>query len=470
MYKISVLIRRVRAVFFLLAILLAAVLSTGYGAEPGTGSVSALPEFQTESKTPDYAAYEARISALEDMVKKKADKPDTKKAFVHRVTGRVYFDSYRLHGDISSPTPHFRENLNFAGIKDLRIGVIGEGFDHYSYMADMYFASSTGGVEIRDVWIAANDVPFLDTLKIGNHRVEEGISTLTPGFNTNFIFYEGNDFLNFYRLGISSRHLWADDHLRFFTGLFEYKPVATTKRNECAENLSWGWIANTRLTYMPYASRDDKGKIDGKYMMLIGGNYGYYNANNSDQTFSERYSQLSGFGALQTIKLGKVDHYQQAGIEFVMQHGPFALQSEAYARTYALDQYEKDATIMGMYLEGRLFLTGEYRRFNAQQAIWNTVNMNNNLDFEKGEYRNYFNHLGAWEVVARWGYTDLADFGKANLPGIDANRANEFTIGLNWYWTERARMMFNYSHIIPEDNAGGRSDLSVFASALRFHF
>ncbi|MDO5581348.1 MAG: porin [Planctomycetia bacterium] len=466
------------------------------------GSVNALPPFQTGStaekpaadkpvaeKTaeksaadpsasqkkdgkpaPDLAAYEARISALEDMVKKKADKPDSKNGFVHKVDGRVYFDSYRLSGDSSSPTPDFRKDLNYAGIKDLRIGVTGAGYEHYSYKADMYYASSTGGVEIRDVWICADDVPLLETVKVGNHRVEEGISTLTPGTQTTFAFYEGTDFLNFYRLGISSRHLWADNHVRLFMGLFEYKPVATTKRNECAENLSWGWIANTRLTYMPYASKDEKGVIDGKSMMLIGGHYGYYNANNSDQTFTERYSELSGFGALQTISLGKVDHYQQAGIELVMQNGPFAFQTEAYSRTYALNKYERDASLFGTYVEGRLFLTGEYRRFNAQQAIWNAVSMNNNLDFKKENGCNFFDHFGAWEVAARWGYTDLARFGKIGLPGINANRVNEFTFGLNWYWTERARMMFDYSHIIPQDNAGGSSDLDVFATALRFYF
>jgi len=412
-------------------------------------------------------ATEFRFKELQDLLKKKADKPDPMKGFVTKIDGRIYFDSYHLSGDRHSDTPSFRNDLNYNGIKDLRIGATGEGYRNYAYKVDFFFGTGNT-VEIRDVWLSVSDVPLLDAVKIGHHRVEEGISSLLPGMHTQFIFYDGADFINFYRLGVSSRHLWVQNRLRFFVGLFEFKPVAQQYRNETAERTNWGTIFNTRLTYMPYASKDKDGKIDGEHLMLFGVNYGYYDVDSAEQTFNQRYAHL--FGSLQRITIGDVSAYQQVGLEFAMQRGPFAVQSETYIRTYNRSGIFNDVTVWGMYLEGRVFLTGDFRRFNADQATWSGVTLKNNLEFEKKGDWNLVKHLGAWELAGNWSYTDLSDFGKAGLSGVLANRSHHFTVGLNWYWSERIRTMFNYTRIIPADKVGGHSEIDLFATALRYYF
>ncbi|MDO5567144.1 MAG: porin [Planctomycetia bacterium] len=441
------------------------LISSAYGADTKESGTPADTSTASDAEKP---SYEARLSALEDLMKKKADKPDTTNGFKTSLNGRVYLDYYDLSGDSSATTPSFRDDLSFGGFKDLRLGAVGEGYGHYAFKMDFYFANSNT-VEIRDVWFSADDVPGLSMFKIGHQRVEEGISSLLGGMHTNFISFEGCDFLTFYRLGLSSRHLWAEDRLRWHVGVYDYKPVAGQWRNEVSERLDWGVIANTRLTYMPYMSKSDDGKADGKQMMLWGVNYGFYDPNDATQTYTQRYSQISGFGALQRVSLGKVDHYNQVGAEFVMQDGPFALQSEAYARSYDLESGKKP-TVWGVYVEGRYYLTGDYRRFNAKQAIWGAAKLNNNLDFERGECRNYVNHLGAWELALRWNFENLSGFTKSGLSGVAADKTNDFSVGLNWYWTERSRMMFDYTRIVPMENSGGHASLNLFATAFRYYF
>jgi phosphate-selective porin len=349
----------------------------------------------------------------------------------------------------------------------LRIGATGEGYRNYAYKVDFYFANSNT-VEIRDVWLSASNVPLFDTVKIGHHRIEEGIASLQAGMHTLFTFFESADFGTGYRLGVSSRHLWAQDRIRFFAGLFEFKPVTQQYRNETTENANWGTIANVRLTYMPYISKGGDGKIDGKNLMLFGANYSYYDVDNTPQTFNERYSQL--FGSLQSVNLGAVRNYHQVGFEFAAQQGAFAVQSETYLRNYNRTESDRGLTVWGIYLEGRVFLTGDFRRFNASQAIWSGVTLKHNLEFDTQDDWNIVKYIGAWELAGKWSYTDLNDFDQENLNGVLADRVHDFTLGLNWYWTERARVMFNYSHIIPADKAGGHSGMDLFATSFRYYF
>jgi phosphate-selective porin OprO/OprP len=46
--------------------------------------------------------------------------------------------------------------------------------------------------------------------------------------------------------------------------------------------------------------------------------------------------------------------------------------------------------------------------------------------------------LGAWQVAARFSYSDLND---QDIIGGDGEA---LTVGLNWHWNPYARMQFNY--------------------------
>lgn len=446
----------------------------------------------TQAATPQgyYAAdavdLESRISNLEAQLKKKQDKPDPQKGFTRVIDGRIYFDSYSVHQSGSSTKTESLNTLkNYNGIRDLRVGVKGEGYGIFDYKVDLCFIEKTGtgtgtnqsGVNLKDVWFGVKNVPLLEYVRIGHYRIEEGISVLTGGTNTTFLEFDGRDFATVRRIGISSRHLWARDQIRFFAGFFYNEDIAKNQRYSVRDNQ--GSITNFRLTFLPHASRKD-GKIDGKRFLLFGGNYSYFDASKTNPTTYVNSSFTERFATVDQMTLASyaipTNGYHKFGLEFAGQNGPFSVQSEAYVNHYnsvKIGTTTKDRTIFGSYITVRYFLTGDYRKFSAESAIWSTVDMKHNLDLRKiGDY-NFAERLGAWEVAAKWGYIETSQlFGLAS--NVFAGSVNDFTLGLNWYWSPQARWMFNYIHAVPSQIRDGQSrdhsDTDIFAASFRYNF
>ncbi|MDR0869273.1 MAG: OprO/OprP family phosphate-selective porin [Planctomycetaceae bacterium] len=458
---------------------------------PAAPAVSAAPAAQ-KAEAPlgnDIAVLEERINSLESELKKKQDKPDSKKGFTKTFVGRVFFDSYMAAdqdgADPATPHPAVLNNLqNWNGLNDMRLGVRGEGYDILDYFVDLSFIQNTGSsgnnaaVSFKDVYLGVKNVPLLEYVRIGHYRVEDGLSHLVGGTNTTSLEFDDRDFALVRRIGISSRHLWAQQRLRFFTGLFYDNDIATSKRYSSQDNQ--GTIANFRLTYMPYISRGADGKINGKQFILFGGNYSYVDvtktADGAPVTFTQRFSGLKiGNVFNSTLDSGS---YHKIGLEFAAQDGPFSLQAEAFANVYdnaavaGVPGLRKDRTVSGTSLLARYFLTGDYRKFSAENATWGAAELRHNLDLRKANDWNYAEWLGAWEVFAKWGYTDSRKL--FELGGPACGSVHDITLGLNWYWTSQARWMFDYIHVMPGQIRNGlprdHSDTDIFAVSFRYHF
>ncbi|MDR2440045.1 MAG: OprO/OprP family phosphate-selective porin [Planctomycetaceae bacterium] len=449
------------------------------------------PAVQVAASQGYYAAdavdLESRISNLESQLKKKQDKPDPQKGFTRVIDGRLYFDSYSIHQKGSDTgTSSLNTLQNYNGIRDLRIGVKGEGFGILDYKLDLCFIEGTGasgnrsGVNIKDAWLGIKNVPLLEYVRIGHYRIEEGVSVLTGGTNTTFLEFDGRDFATGRRIGISSRHLWAKDQIRFFAGFFYNENLAQNKRYLNRDNQ--GSITNLRLTFLSNVSRKE-GKIDGKRFCLFGGNYSYFDANKTSPTtyanssFSERFATVDQY-VLATYSI-PTNGYHKFGLEFASQNGPFAVQSEAYVNHYnavKIGTTTKDRTIFGSYITVRYFLTGDYRKFSAENASWGAVDVKHNLNLQKRSDSNFAERLGAWEIAAKWGYAETSQlFGLATGDKVlFAGSVNDFTLGLNWYWSPQARWLFDYIHVVPSEiqatKSRDHSDTDIFAASFRYNF
>ncbi|MDR1479927.1 MAG: hypothetical protein LBJ00_13415 [Planctomycetaceae bacterium] len=457
---------------------------------------AAFAPYATANNLPVYAndaSLESRISSLEAALKKKQDKPDSKKGFTRVIDGRVYFDSYNVSSQKGSSTgigSLSGGNNSYNGLRDLRVGVKGEGYDVFDYKVDLCFIEQTGvtnnnaATNLKDVWFGVKNVPLLEYVRIGHYRLEDGVSVLTGGTNTTFFEFDGRDFATGRRIGISSRHLWAKDTIRFFAGFFYDRDIAARSRFNRDEDQ--GSIMNFRLTFLPYASRDAGGKIDGKKLLFFGGNYSYYDLSKSSNgatsaSFNERFGtlQLDPLSNLTTIA---TDSYNKFGLEFVYQNTAFTLQSETYANVYnsvALSGSTRDRTVWGTYVTAKYFLTGDYRKFSADNAAWGGVSLKHNLDLRKINDLNRAEWIGALELAVKWAYTDTSDLYDSNAPiggtsGRFTGSVNDVTVGLNWYWTPQARWLFDYIHVIPSQQRGnlGRdhSDTDIFAASFRYNF
>ncbi|MDR1924011.1 MAG: hypothetical protein LBQ66_06525 [Planctomycetaceae bacterium] len=474
--------------------------TSGTSGFPDAPPTAAPVPYSSAQHLPAYAAdasLDSRISALEDALKKKQDKPDPKKGFTATLNGRAYFDSYSVSNqEGANGGPATLSSLsNYNGLRDLRIGVRGTGYEILDYNLDFCLIEATGsnssgnynsgesdkssfnnsGINLKDAWLAVKNVPLLEYVKIGHYRLEDGVSVLTGGTQTSFFEFDGRDFGTGRRIGISSRHLWAKDTIRFFAGFFYDRDIATNTRFNRLDDQ--GSITNFRLTFLPFASRDEKGKIDGKKFLFFGGNYSYYDLSKS-ATGAQSASFNQRFGGLQLNSLQSytilTNSYNKFGLEFVYQNGHKTLQSEFYANAYnsvAIGGKTEDRTIYGTYVTFKYFLTGDYRTFSADNAAWGAVKLKHNLDLKKINDLNRAEWIGGLEFVAKWAYTDTSDFnGYSGFTGS----VNDVTLGLNWYWSPQARWMFDYVHVIPSRyrEAGGRdhSDTDIFAASFRYHF
>jgi len=117
-------------------------------------------------------------------------------------------------------------------------------------------------------------------------------------------------------------------------------------------------------------------------------------------------------------------------------------------------------------VEGSYVLTGELVNFRGGVKPFSDFN------FEKGG-------IGAWEVVARIGETDIDNkaFSGGGLsfadPSVSASKAETLGFGLNWYLSENLKLATNFEQTKFEGGASGgrnRADEKVALTRVQFRF
>jgi phosphate-selective porin OprO/OprP len=114
------------------------------------------------------------------------------------------------------------------------------------------------------------------------------------------------------------------------------------------------------------------------------------------------------------------DQVNLLGLESAWIKGPFSLQIE-YMIADIKAETAANANYTGYYLQGSYFLTGESR------------------SYEKGQFAKITPRAksGAWELTTRYSVLDAQD----NHSGV---KANNVTVGVNYYINEQVRLMMNY--------------------------
>ncbi len=127
-----------------------------------------------------------------------------------------------------------------------------------------------------------------------------------------------------------------------------------------------------------------------------------------------------------------------------------------------------DPAFGGWYAQASWFLTGETRSWRASRGGYGMPEPAQGFP-EDG--------WGAWEVALRYSQSDLDH--RAGLPGTvalpDAVRGGKqdiVTLGLNWYPTDKLRLMLNYQNVIVDrlDGGGGDRGAALDLVSLRTQF
>jgi len=160
-------------------------------------------------------------------------------------------------------------------------------------------------------------------------------------------------------------------------------------------------------------------------------------------------------------------HFQQLiNLQVAAASGPLWTQVEWYGSL--IDQTGGGAVFFhGFHIDGGYFLTGEHRGYDASTGTLGHVRVDrpwlhcmSEVDRPQG--------WGAWELTARFAYLDFFD--PDTPPGTNGQRIGthlpQVTLGLNWYMSDRVRLMFNYSYAVPDEINAGTSTANTFATRL----
>lgn len=333
--------------------------------------------------------------------------------------------------------PAITDAENYFSFRRLRLVAEGTGYEQFDFRLQMTLEPGSGSTnniyaspDVKDAYLTMNDIPGVGRARIGNFFVPFSLEQVTN--DTNNIFNERSIptetvFAASREIGIAFYNATEDERITWATGVF-FDSISDTIKTRIDDNQ--GLRLSGRLTWLPYYYQPTKGRH------LIHTGVGLLHTHDHDGVvrFSARPQIQRGPILIDSGNLA-ADSYTTGNIEYASVWGPIAIQAETFLSSVDLDQ-GSNKIINGSYAHISYFLTGENRNFEPfgqHGAQFGRAKPNTNFFLKPGGFG-----LGGWEVKARWS--------NLNLTNLASGEYNDFSFGFNWYWSDRARWMFDWIH------------------------
>ena len=354
----------------------------------------------------------------------------------------------------------FGGQQNYVEFRRLRLFAAGEGYGVYEYQLEVEFSPELEripsgnvepldfGVELKDAFLAVRDVPLLGYVMAGHFRTPIGLDERTSTrFNPFMERSLPTRLLPGRELGLAAFNSSPRRNTTGSWGVF-FDDLNEARRSIVDDNQGVRVIG--RATWLPYYDEASGGRC----LLHTGIGASYNRPRKRNHPFINDFRPVR-FTALPEINVGDdlidtgpldTNSYYVLNGELAWVRGSFSIQSEL---TWAsLDQplAAESTDLFGAYVFGSYFLTGETRRYDRDFAVFRRVTPYENfwmVPTSRGVQRGW----GAWELAYRWSHLNFGDV------SLSAQRLNDLTLGLNWYWTPNTRLMFNwirtYAHSSP---------------------
>jgi phosphate-selective porin OprO/OprP len=309
--------------------------------------------------------------------------------------------------------------------------------------------------DVKDAYLSMNEIPWLGRFRIGNFFVPFSLEQVTN--DTNNIFLERSIptqgiFAADREVGVAFYNCNAAQDITWASGAF-FDSITDSLKERIDDNQ--GIRLSGRVTWLPYYDEPS----GGRYLIHTGAGI-LYTDDQDDRVRVRARPQIHEGPRLIDSGVLNVSNYTTGNVEFATVWGPLAVQSEAFLST-ANQPGGSTVNAWGGYIHGSFFLTGEnriYERFGQHGAQFG----------RNAPFSNFFlvpgcHGSGAWELKARTSYLDLSD--------VNRGVYNDLTVGFNWYWTDRIRMMFDWIHPwTSAETTFGATSSDILASRFDFNW
>jgi phosphate-selective porin OprO and OprP len=426
----------------------------------------------SEHVSPEYFTNYAE--PMSDPAKKTSDKKEAKKEdkkpveewvdtstekWTVKLGGHVQLD-YVNWANADAAIPNTNDYFEF---RRLRLVADGTGYGVYDFRLQMTLEPETVGEssgaatspDVKDAYFSINELPWLGRFRIGNFFVPYSLEQVTN--DTNNIFMERSIptqgiFAADREVGIASYNCNDSQNFTWTYGAF-FDSISETLKERIDDNQ--GYRLSGRVTWLPYYDEPS----NGRYLIHTGAGILYTDDQDDRVRFRARPQIHEGPRIIDSGLLA-ANGYTTGNLEFAIVCGRFTVQSEAF-----LSQVDmitgNSQNVSGAYVHGSYFLTGEsrnYERFGQHGAQFGRNTPFSNV-FAVPGCRSW----GAWEAKARWSHLDLNS--------VSQGQYNDLTAGLNWYWSDRVRVMFDWIHPYTSEEATfGATSSDILATRFDFNW
>ena len=347
---------------------------------------------------------------------------------IESADGQYSFQPFgRVHLDVTHFDDDAFDHPSNGNFRRARLGMKGNLGEDFKYKSEIDFGEE--GVNFKEVTLAYTGLESAD-IKIGHQKPTFGMEQNT---SSNYIMFiersaPTNAFTRDEEIGLNI--LAGGDNWSLGGGVFNQD--ARPSGGDPDEDITFDVRGSVNLMGLSGDEDDD--------VLHIGAGYSHRKPEgmiNFDAAPAGEGPDLIDTGAI-----GAVEHVEVYGFELASVIGPFSLQSEYFHADVNRDNGNMDAEFDGYYGQIGWFFTGESRPYKGSSGNFKRVKPKNPFSLKNGGW-------GAWEILARHESTDLND----RSAGIMGGELDNNSLGLNWYLTDRIRLMANVTDVDTDMNA-----------------
>lgn len=360
-----------------------------------------------------------------------------------QLAGRIHMDYWAFPYDDAgakvlegTPTAPVDPQDRF-GLRRLRVTTQGDIGDQGLYRFDLEYAT-TPTVEFRDAFVGLRDLPFFQTVLLGNQKRPYGLDAIC---STNFtIFLERPTVIDAFnsdyrRLGLLSSGYSEDLEWNWRYGVFSgvnVQPligsaIGNAYQLEFAGRLAQTWWYDEDANGRGYAHR------------AVAFTVAHPDGDSPTNTarFASRTESRTAQRWIDTGQIAGAEWYQLIGTEHVLNVGPLQLVGEVQ-NVFLQRDGGSNLHFWGAYGYAAYFLTGEHMPWDRKTGQLARVQPFENFFLVERVGGGHGGGWGAWQVAARYSYLDASD--RDILGGV----CNQGSLAVVWYWSSNSRVQFDW--------------------------